>query len=109
MSYSFSIRAASKADALTKVQEQFKEVVRQQPVHVQDFEGALDAVDAYLGMLMTDDTRDVAVSVHGSVSYQWEAGVNEAQVALSSVSLGISAYLVAKEPVADPIDPGQAE
>jgi hypothetical protein len=108
MSYSFNFRAASKADARLQAKTAFDGVVDMQLVHTQDRTAALSALDQYLDMLV-DDGRDVMVTVNGSVSYEWVPDADQAHVPLTSASLSVSAYLVAKEPAADPIDPGQAE
>jgi hypothetical protein len=112
MSYSFNFRAVSKDDARQQARQAFDGVVDMQLVHAQDRAAALSALDEYLELL-ANDGRDVMVSVNGSVSYQWEAGADEKAVPLSSASLSISAYLVAKEvaaePVAEPVDPDPVE
>jgi hypothetical protein len=97
MSYSFNFRAATKASAREKAKVEFDTIVAQQPVHVQDREIALEALDLYLGVLMDDDTRDIQVSCHGSLGYDWQPDVDAAAVPLTHASVGLAVYHVSKE------------
>jgi hypothetical protein len=97
MSYSFQFRATSKADAREQAKVAFGGVVDMQPVHEQDRTAALDALDAYLDLLADDDTRDLVVSVNGSVGFDNSVPMSQVStVPLSQVSGSVGVYLVAK-------------
>lgn len=93
MSYSFNIRAASKAAALLAIAAKLDDVVAQQACHQVDRAQVQQVVDVFVGMLPDDDSRDVNVSVAGYVSGSW----NGAElVALGSVSVSVAAALIAR-------------
>jgi hypothetical protein len=96
MSYSFSFQCATKHEARSLAREHFNEVVNAQPVHVQDREIALEALDLYLGALVDDDTRDIMVNMHGAVSYSWMPDVDAEKVPLTHASVGVSAHFVSR-------------
>jgi hypothetical protein len=97
MSYSFNFRVATKADARERAKVELAAVVASQPVHAQDSEAALATLDAFLGLLVDDDTRDIVVAVNGSVSWDYVSDADQAAVPLTSASVGVSAYLTTKE------------
>lgn len=88
MSYSFSVCGISNADALAKVAMQLKSVVESQPVHAADVAQVQAAADAFVGLLLVDETKDVCVSVNGSV---WSTPTG-----LQQVGVGVSASLADK-------------
>lgn len=102
MSYSFNFRAATKAEAKQKAEEELDRVVLAQPVHAQDYDAALATISAYLDMLVDDEDMDIQVSCHGSVSYSWMPDVEPTKVPLTQSSLGVSAYLISKEGTGHP-------
>jgi hypothetical protein len=67
MSYSFSVRGATKGEVITKVADELAKVVTAQPVHASDQAQAQAATEAFVDLLGDDDAKDVAVSVNGSV------------------------------------------
>jgi len=73
MSYSFSVKAATKAEAKTRVTEEFDKVVAAQPDHKHDSKQAQDAAEVFIDLLADDDTKHVSVSVTGSLSWKWDA------------------------------------
>lgn len=89
MSYSFSFRAASRQDAITKVSEELAKVVSAQPFHQADQSQAQQAADAFIGLLPDDPGRDVAVSVNGS---GYTVGDE-----LRQVSMSVNAQLIDRE------------
>lgn len=89
MSYSFAVKAASKAEAKQLVAAELDSVLASQPIHEADRQSAEAAAGAFIDLLRDDDGLDVLVSVHGSV-YVPDAG-------LQSASVGVSAQLVARE------------
>lgn len=93
MSYSFTIRAATKAEAKEKVAADFDKVVAAQPDHATDREQALSAATAFIDMLVDDETRDVVVSVNGWLNWS-EPSLPRAY---SGACVGVSASLSTRE------------
>lgn len=89
MSYSFSFRAANKAEASEKVADELGKIVANQPVHEADRAQAQAAADSFIELIRDDETQDILVSVSGSC-WGVDAGLNSAGV-------NVSAQLVAKE------------
>lgn len=90
MSYSFNIRAATKAQALTDVALKFDEVVAMQACHARDKGAALAAASAMVGLLDDDDeSRDVVVGMSGYLSGQW-VGHDVASISCAAVSVNAS-------------------
>lgn len=70
MSYSFSVKASNKKAAKEAVKQYFDEkVVPGQPVHARDRAAVFANADAAIDMLADDETKDVAVSVNGWVTW----------------------------------------
>jgi hypothetical protein len=88
MSYSFIVRAPDKLEARTMVAAEFDKVVQAQPIHAADRAQAMAAVGAYLDLLVDDDSMNVQVNVHGSLTW-----LTEAPASLISASVGVSALL----------------
>lgn len=95
MSYSFSVRASTKAEAKQKVADKLAEVVTAQPTHKADIVQAQAAADAFIALLDDDESRDVTVAVNGWLSW---SGTTEPQV-FSGACVGVTASLSAKESV----------
>lgn len=71
MSYYFSVKAKTKAEARDKVAAELANVVTSQPVHVADRQAAQDAANIFIAML--GDPRDgecVNVTVSGSLGWR---------------------------------------
>jgi|GEM_PF-882312 len=95
MSYSFNVRAASKAEAKVKVAAELDKVVASQPVHSADREQAMATAAAFIDMLAdAGDNQDVAVSVNGWLSWTGEQPVDGG---FSGACVGVSASLAAKQ------------
>lgn len=90
MSYSFQIRAATKAEAKEKVAIQMATIVQQQAVHAVDVEQARAAANAFIDVIDGDENRDVVVSMNGSVSLSGDP-------LITSAAVSVTAYLSAKE------------
>lgn len=97
MSYSLGVRAATKEAAKAAVRVKFAEIVAGQQCHQRDQAAALAAADAQVDLLADDDTKDVAVSMSGSLTGQW-SGSDVTRIEGASVS--VSAYLVTPEAAA---------
>ena len=92
MSYSFSVSAATKADAKQKIAEAFDSVVTNQPPHAVDRDAAVTAGGAFVDMLEDPaDGQEIHVSMHGSMGWR-----HDAPETFTSAGVGISATVRAK-------------
>ena len=89
MSFSFNVRGATKAEVIEKVKQNLNAVVSQQPVHAEDQAHAQAAAEAFIGMVVENETKDILVSVNGSV-WSSEAGIQQ-------VGFGVNVHLADKE------------
>lgn len=89
MSYSFTVRAATKAEAKRKVAEELAKVVELQPVHAEDRPEAQAAADGFIDLVREDETKELQISVNGSL------GWNEPEV-FCSAGFSVSVYLQPK-------------
>ncbi len=106
MSYSFSVRAATKAEAKSKVAEELAKVVQAQPIHSVDQAPAQAAADAFVDLLPDDETKDLLVTMNGWIGW----GGTEAEPILASAGFGVNACLREKEAVVDAeFDPASSE
>lgn len=90
MSYSFSIKADSKARAEIDVRDQLVKVCEQQKVHTHDCDQAQAAAEAFIRLLADDNTKDVVVNVSGSLG--WESTAS-GDPSFMSANLSVQAYL----------------
>lgn len=91
MSYSFVARGANKAAAKAAVAAELAKVIDTQKVHERDRAAAQANADAMIDLLADDDTQDVVVSCHGSVSWKGLAE-DVATVPLTGAAAGANAY-----------------
>ena len=91
MSYSFKIRAATKAEAKEKVAIEMATIVQQQAVHAVDAELAMASANAFIDVIDGDESSDVVVSMSGSVSWIVDSHI------ITSAAVSVTAYLSAKE------------
>ena len=89
MSYSFSVKAATKAELGTKIQEELAKVVASQPIHAADTGQALTAAWSIFSLLPDDPARDITASISGSI-WKNEAG-------FQSVSLNLNFGFAARD------------
>lgn len=69
MSYSFSVSAATKQEAIQKVADELAKVVAAQPVHSADQDQVNAAVNGFAdSVLADDDAHDVHISVNGHLT-----------------------------------------
>jgi len=94
MSYSFNVKAASKAEAKLKIAAELDKVVASQSVHAKDRDQAQAAAHAFVDVLDDDEAKDVSVSVNGWLSGNW-AGNDLAS--FTGACVGVTASLVAKQ------------
>lgn len=94
MSYSFTVRAATKTQAKGKVAAEFEKVASAQVCHERDKQQALAAANAFIDLLVEDESLDVVVSMHGSLTGHW-TGSDATHITGASVS--VNAGLASKE------------
>jgi hypothetical protein len=85
MSYSFSVTAASKAEAKQKIAAEFDSILASQPVHAADRASAQAAAEAFVDVLKDPaEDEQIAVSVNGYVSWRAEGEFTGASVGVSA-------------------------
>lgn len=89
MSYSFSLRAATKALVLTAVADKLEVVAAQQACHQRDKAQALAVAEAFVALLPDDDTRDVQVAMNGHLAGTWE-GSDVVSISGAAVSVTVA-------------------
>ena len=94
MSYSFTVRAATKAEAKLKVAVELDKVVEHQPVHATDRDQAMTVATAFVDMLAeAGEKQDIVVSVNGWLSW---SGETPSGTGFSGSCVGVSASVTAK-------------
>lgn len=93
MSYSFTIRALTKAAAAAAVTEKMAEVAAAQQCHKRDEQQAVATAHAFIDLLDEDETREVSVSMSGSIAGNWQGSD---VTSVSGANVSISAGLVTK-------------
>lgn len=86
MSYSYGVRAKTKADAIKQAGEKFAEVVQGQPMHEKDRALVAATTEGVINLLKDDPAQEICASVSGSVS--WQDGHE-----LTSANVNVSAWL----------------
>jgi hypothetical protein len=95
MSYSFAVRAATKAAAIAAVTEKFDLLIEQHfPIHKRDRAAVLANVEAAVAQLADDDTKDVTVSVNGYLSWSGVGDFTPDTAPVSAVGISCAAGLV---------------
>lgn len=89
MSYSFSLRAATKALVLAAVAAKMDEVAAQQACHQRDKAQALAADESFVALLPDDNTRDVQVAMNGHLAGTWE-GSDVVSISGAAVSVSVA-------------------
>lgn len=97
MSYSFVVKAATKAEAYDACVVKMEEEVSRQPVHAADRDQALANAKAAIELLPEDATRDVTVSMNGYVSGVWDYSTGKPElVRLEGVSISVNVGLITR-------------
>ena len=85
MSYSFTVRAATKAEAKEKIAAEFDKVVEGQPAHATDRAAAEAAAGAFVDLLGEPaDGQVVQAVVHGSLGWRGEGDYTSANVGVQA-------------------------
>lgn len=92
MSYSFQVKAATKAEAKAAVEAEFDKVVENQQTHAQDRDAVLANANAVIDLLVDDETHDVGVSCNGYVSWRGVAGADPDPLPLIHAAVNAQAY-----------------
>lgn len=82
MSYSFGLKAATKAAAIAEISKQLDAVVAAQPVHAADRAQAQAASEAFVNLLPDDDAQDVGASISGWIQTT-DGGLVQASVGVT--------------------------
>lgn len=98
MSFSFNFTAPTKAEAKTRITEEMGKVLQYSIEHARDLPAAIAVGHAYIDVLTEDPEKVIAVSMCGSLGYQWD---NEKNVpgSTTSASVTVSAGHTLKPPV----------
>ena len=84
MSQSFNIKAATKAEVVTKIDAEFDKVIEGQSIHLKDREAATRAAKGIVEVLIEDVNRDINVSVSGYVSWSEGERITQASVSVAA-------------------------
>jgi hypothetical protein len=84
MSYSFNVKAATKAEAIAVVGEELDKVVQAQPIHERDRSAAAAAAEGIINALHDDPTRSLSVGVSGWISWSEGDVVTQANVSVTA-------------------------
>jgi hypothetical protein len=88
MSFSFHVRAATKAEALAAAKAEMDKVVQSQPLHEIDQDHVLKVVEMQSEFVTDADDRDFYFNVNGSIG-QMDGNTSHA-------SVGVTAGLLAR-------------
>lgn len=96
MSYSFSVRAATKSDAVVRVAAELAKVVASQPIHAADQAQAQAVAETFI--LVVDEPSDgfeLSISVSGWL--QWRAAEHATSAGpFTGANVSVSVSIVAK-------------
>jgi formaldehyde-activating enzyme involved in methanogenesis len=93
MSFSFTVRGATKALTLAAVAAEMSKVVEVQPAHGRDEPAVNATAEAYVGLLPENADRDVVVSVNGWLQYTGPADAPE----ILSANLTVNTHYADRE------------
>lgn len=89
MSYSFSVKAASKDEAKAQIAAKFDEVIASQPTHAADKSAALATAGSFIDLLKdVPEGHEISVSMHGSLGWN-----HDAPEQFTGAGVGVSASL----------------
>lgn len=91
MSYSFGVKAPTKAAAKEAVAAKFDEIVGQQPIHARDRAAVLANANTVIDLLADDDSKDVAVSCNGYLSWNGSGEFTPETAPVGTASVSCSA------------------
>jgi|InoplaM3SPM_1038593.scaffolds.fasta_scaffold53306_1 hypothetical protein len=91
MSYSFTVKASTKSEAKSAVAAKMAEVAEQQSAHARDRDQAVAAASAFIDQLADDESKDVAVSLSGYLSW---TGAQGGDMRVTGATVSVGAHLV---------------
>lgn len=81
MSYSFSVKAATKEEAKTGVSAKFDEIVASQPSHKVDRDAVVAVTGAFIDAVAEpSESEEITVMLNGSLSWRGEGDYTAAEV-----------------------------
>lgn len=85
MSYSFSVKGATKQEVKDLAFTELTRICEQQPEHAADATGAFAAVTAYVEALTNDQSEhdDITVNVNGSVGWRSDKEIISAGISIA--------------------------
>jgi hypothetical protein len=83
-----------RAAPIAAVIEEMDKVVASQPIHAADRDLAIETAKGFVNLIPEDETKDVSVSVSGSLSW---SGVYPGSHVLTSAQVSAYAVLMARE------------
>lgn len=90
MSYSFSVQAPSKTDAILMAEEKFKKVIHDMPVHALDEGAVLDHMRRLVNIAREPQADEhVYISMHGFITVL-DPGLNPAGVGSINAGCGVT-------------------
>lgn len=92
MSYSFTLRAATRELVKEKLLAHLAYERNRQPAHCTDHDAIWIAATAYIDLLRDDPQQDVLVAVHGAVNGYW-TGTCHSTLNSASVAVSVSSVL----------------
>ena len=96
MSYSFSLSATTKTEAKEKIAGEFEKIVAGQAVHKKDQQIAVAACEDFINLMDYDDSKDIVMSVSGTLSGNWaQSDVTSLTGASFSVIVALAPKLAA--------------
>lgn len=98
MSYSFTVRAPSKAEALRETVTKFEALVAAQPLHERDRAAVLANVASALALLADEENRDIMVSCNGYLSWHHDQNGTRETEAITAVSISCHVGTLHREP-----------
>ncbi len=84
MSYSFNQKSPNKEAAKADVAANFANVVASQPTHQKDSAAVLANANAVIDLLADDDSKDIAVTCSGYVSWNADQSLHTVSIACSA-------------------------
>jgi type IV secretory pathway VirJ component len=92
MSYSFAVKAVTKAAAIMAANAKLAEVVQQQPVHAHDMGKAAKIIDIVVGMVEAPKEGE-SVHIHVSGSLGWRDYSATVAESFNNASIHVSAHV----------------
>jgi hypothetical protein len=93
MSYSFTARAANRAELLESIREKMAAIAAAQPAHAIDQGAVVNASAELMSLLPTAPDQDMQMTAYGSIGGNWTPG-GQTLDRVTSVGFSLTAALV---------------